>query len=95
MIGTWKRVCRSKGIELAFKADDLMLRTDTDKDDVRPPFSRTWIIDKLLAHGALDRLNDDARLILLGMVNTGYRPSEGAGLMPAEIRLSDPVPRIS
>ncbi|TJZ85850.1 integrase [Paracoccus hibiscisoli] len=94
LIGSWKRVCRAKGIQLGFSTEGLMLRTDTDKDDVRPPFSRSWIRDKLLAPGALNGLNLDARLILLGMVNTGYRPSEGAGLMPGEIRLSDPVPHI-
>lgn len=94
LIGSWKRVCRAKGIQLGFSTEGLMLRTDTDKDDVRPPFSRDWIKDKLLAPGALDGLNTDARLILLGMVNTGYRPSEGAGLMAEDIRLADPVPHI-
>lgn len=94
LIGSWKRVCRAKGIQLGFSSEGLMLRTDTDKDDVRPPFGRDWIKDKLLAPGALDGLNVDARLILLGMVNTGYRPSEGAGLMADDIRLADPVPHI-
>lgn len=30
----------------------------------------------MLSPGALDGLNGEARAILLGMVNTGYRPSE-------------------
>lgn len=94
LIGAWKRVCRSKGIALGFSTEGLMLKKDKDKDDVRPPFSRDWIKAKLLSPGALDGLNTDARLILLGMVNTGYRPSEGAGLLPDEIRLSDNVPNI-
>lgn len=94
LIGAWKRVCRSKGIKLAFSTEGLMLRTDKDKDDVRPPFSRTWITDKLLASGAMDGLNTDARLILIGMINTGYRPSEGAGLLTDEIRLDTDVPHI-
>ncbi|MBB4315499.1 hypothetical protein GGD82_003404 [Roseospira marina] len=46
----------------------------------RPPFSSRWIREKLLAPGALNGLNGEARAILLGMVNTGYRPSEGAAL---------------
>lgn len=94
LIGTWKRVCRSKGIKLNFSTDGLSLRSDKDKDDVRPPFSADWIKDKLLAPGALDGLNSDARLILIGMVNTGYRPSEGAGLLAEEIRLDANVPHI-
>lgn len=94
LIGTWKRVCRSKGIKLAFSTDGLSLKSDKEKDDVRPPFSREWIKDKLLAPGALDGLNTDARLILIGMINTGYRPSEGAGLLPEEIRLDANVPHI-
>lgn len=94
LVGMWKRVCRSRGIALGFSTEGLMLKQDKDKDDVRPPFSRDWIKGKLLAPGALDGLNTDARLILLGMINTGYRPSEGAGLLPDEIRLSDNVPHI-
>ncbi|WP_366942749.1 hypothetical protein [uncultured Paracoccus sp.] len=46
----------------------------------RPPFSSGWIQDKLLAQGALDGLNEEARAILLAMVNTGGRPSEIANL---------------
>ncbi len=62
---------------------------------VRPPFSDIWIRDKLLALGALRGLNTEARCILLGMINTGYRPSEGAALLPAHIRLDHKVPHIS
>ena len=38
---------------------------------------------RLLAPGALDGLNGQARALLLGMINTGYRPSEGAALTAA------------
>lgn len=61
----------------------------------RPPFSVSWIKSRLLAPGALDGLNDEARAILLGMVNTGYRPSEGAALTAQTIRLDHAVPHIS
>ncbi|ABD54914.1 DUF6538 domain-containing protein [Jannaschia sp. CCS1] len=61
----------------------------------RPPFSEDWITTRLLAPGALDGLNDQARGILLGMVNTGYRPSEGAALTADTIRLDCDVPHIS
>ena len=59
-----------------------------------PPFSAEWIKKKLLAPGALAGLNTEARCILLGMVNTGYRPSEGAALLPAHIHLEGAVPFI-
>lgn len=71
--------------ELAFKEDEA---------DKRPPFSTEWIRSKLLAQGALSGLNTEARCILLGMVNTGYRPSEGAALLSTHIQLDANVPHI-
>ena len=61
----------------------------------RSPFSDDWIKRHLLALGALDGLNPEARALLLGMVNTGYRPSEGAALTADTIRLDGSVPHIS
>lgn len=60
----------------------------------RPPFSVEWIKTRLLKPGALDGMNGEARAILLGMVNTGYRPSEGAALRADTIRLDCDVPHI-
>ena len=48
-----------------------------------------------MAPDALIGLNDEARAILLGMINTGYRPSEAIGLTDDRIRLDDEVPHIS
>ena len=61
----------------------------------RPPCSDEWIAQRLLAPSALAGLNDEARGLLLGMVNTGYRPSEGAALTADTIRLERDVPHIS
>ena len=61
----------------------------------RPPFSVGWITDKLLAPGALDGLNGEARAVVLAMVNTGARPSELAALTPECIRLDVDVPHNS
>lgn len=58
-------------------------------------FSEKWIKDKIIKNPALMKLNQEARGILLGMVNTGYRPSEGAGLSGPQIRLDTTVPHIS
>lgn len=58
----------------------------------RPPFSTSWITDKLIP---VSGLNGEAKALLLGMINTGYRPSEGSGLLPEHIRLDTDVPHIS
>lgn len=82
LIGGWKRVARARDIKLGFSTEGLMLRTDKEKDDVRPPFERDWIEQRLLKPGALDGLNTDARLILIGMVNTGYRRPRARACCP-------------
>lgn len=92
-IGVIKDVARRKGVKLIFDRTGLMLKQDDASH--RPPFKPEWIKEKILAHGALDGLNPEARAILLGMVNTGYRPSEGAQLTTAQIHLDVPVPYIS
>ncbi|CAM8671112.1 Integrase, catalytic domain containing protein [Paracoccaceae bacterium] len=86
-------VARAKNIMLGFNRAKLMFKQEDA--DHRPPFTEKWIREKLLAPGALDGLNPEARAILLGMVNTGYRPSEGSQLTAAQIRLDGPVPYIS
>ncbi|MEM6890270.1 MAG: DUF6538 domain-containing protein [Pseudomonadota bacterium] len=88
-----KTVNKMKRLGLVLPLSDLAFKKAEAKQ--RPPFSTGWIRDKLLAPGALDGLNNEARCILLGMVNTGYRPSEGAALTAATIRLDSNVPHIS
>ena len=78
------------GLTLRF---DQMAFTDTQKA-TRSTFSAEWIKEKILAPGALDGLNLEARCIRLGMVNTGYRPSEAQGILPHHIHLDGDVPYI-
>ncbi|RUV40865.1 MULTISPECIES: DUF6538 domain-containing protein [unclassified Mesorhizobium] len=61
----------------------------------RPPFPTDWIKDKILAPGALSKLNDQARGIVLAFVETGCRPSELANLHAGVIHLDHEVPHIS
>lgn len=61
----------------------------------RPSFSTEWIRKKLLAKNALSGLNDEARCVLLTMVNTGARPSEITTLNSSTIDLSAKIPSIS
>jgi integrase len=88
-----KEVARAEEVALRFNTVGLSIK-DGEKG-TRPPFSIEWIKDKLLAKGALDGLNSEARGILLGMVNTGYRPSEGAMLGHDQIKLDHNVPHLS
>lgn len=90
---TLKTVNKMKRLGLVLPLSDLAFRGGDKRQ--RPPFSAEWIKTKLLAPGALDGLNTEARCVVLGMVNTGYRPSEGAGLLPEHIRLDGDVPYIS
>jgi integrase len=81
-----------KGFKLDLPLDKLRLKEREKKE--RIPFSDEWIRDKILAPGALSGLNGEARAILIGMINTGYRPSEAAGLTADRIRLNHNVPHI-
>ncbi|EEB84905.1 DUF6538 domain-containing protein [Roseobacter sp. GAI101] len=60
----------------------------------RPPFSDDWIRTKLLAPNALMGLDPEARAIFLGMVNTGYRPSEAACAAPDQFCLDADIPHL-
>lgn len=88
-----KTINKLKRLGLVLPLTDLSFKEGEKRQ--RPPFSVKWIKDKLLAPGALAGLNTEARCIVLGMVNTGYRPSEGAALTAAQIRLDHKVPHIS
>lgn len=65
-----------------------------EQEERRTPFSTSWISKHLLAPGALEGLNHEARAILLTMINTGARPSEIIGLEPKHICLADNLPTI-
>ena len=88
-----KTVNTMKRLGLTLPLGELSFREGETR--TRPPFSPEWIKTRLLAPGALSGLNDEARGLLLGMVNTGYRPSEGAGLTARTIRLDAAVPHIA
>jgi len=88
-----KTVNRMKRLGLVLPLSDLSFKEGEAKQ--RPPFSIDWIRDRLLAAGALDGLNKEARCVVLAMVNTGARPSELAALTRDQIRLQAAVPHIS
>lgn len=57
----------------------------------RPPFTKHYVQDILLAPGTLDRLNEDARLAFYVAVDTGCGESEICGLLENEIVLTPPA----
>lgn len=70
------------------------LRFKEAGDRTRPPFPTEWITGKILAPGALDGMNDEARAIVFAMIETGCRPSEICNLTPERIVLDHAVPHI-
>lgn len=88
-----KTVNKMKRLNLVLPLTDLSFKEGEAKQ--RPPFSDYWIRNKILAPGALDGLNKEARCILLAMINTGARPSELSALTTDQIKLNTNVPHIS
>jgi len=84
-------VAKIKGWNIANPFAGLRFR---EQEDRRLPFSTAWINDKILAKNQLDGLNEQARDILLIMINTGARPSEIIDLHPHHICLDDNIPHI-
>ncbi len=92
LVSTLRLVNREKSLGRDLKFDGLAF---TEKKGQRVAFTEAWIRDHLVTSPKLMGLNTEARSILLGMVNTGYRPSEGASLGPSQIRLDTEIPHIS
>jgi integrase len=69
--------------------------SEADEKKTRDPIPDDWIRGKILAPGALAGLNNQARGILLGLINTGLRPSECAMLTAKQIILDAPVPHLT
>ena len=70
------------------------LRLEGTSPRPAPPFSPWWIVNRLLAPGALDTMNAEERAVVLIMINTGARPSEIINLREARIVLNSSIPHI-
>lgn len=66
---------------------------DKGKGEV-PPFDDTWVRSRILKPDALETMNEEARLIVLALIETGCRPSEIANLEPEDVILDHEVPHI-
>ena len=65
------------------------------RKNATPPFESDWIRDRILVPELFDDLNEQARLIIYALIETGCRPSEIANLKPKQIHLDAEVPYIS
>lgn len=70
------------------------LRLEGASSRPRPPFSAWWIVNRILAPGALDAMNAEERGAMLVMINTGARPSEIINLRREHILLDSNIPHI-
>ncbi len=82
-------------LDLKNPFDGLSFRNRTSESRVVPPFETAWIITRILAPGALDHLNAEARLIFFALIETGCRPSEICNLQPENIRCDHAVPHLA
>ena len=69
-------------------------RIEGGRDGKRSPFTVDHIRNRILAPGALDGLNDEARDVIFIVMETGARPSEIVNLTKSRIVLDAPIPHI-
>lgn len=72
-----------------------MFFKDTDQDSKVPPFENDWVRSKVLAPGLFADLNDELRLMIYILIETGARTSEICNLRPEQIHLDADVPYIA
>jgi len=70
----------------------LRIKGDVDKDPT--PYSPEFIQGSILAEGALDGLNEEARMVIYTIIDTGMRPSEILNLNEKSIFLDVPIPYV-
>lgn len=94
-IGQLSRMLKEMSIRRRLNLPDLFkglhLRGEVDKS--RLPYDAAFIQTRFLG-GALAGMNEDARLVLYVMIETGLRPSEIVNLQENTIQLSAPIPFI-
>ena len=60
----------------------------------RPPFEAGWVQSKFINSGKLNALNEDARMLVYMMIETGAREAELIGLEPEDFFLDAEIPHI-
>ena len=80
-MGMLSRMLKEMSIRRRLNLPDIFkgLRLRGEVDNARHPFDTTFIQNKLLADGALDGLNEDARLSILATRPASIRSSQPPG----------------
>lgn len=86
-------ICATQEIGTDFDALFARMRLK-ELERSRPPFEPSYVQHKLLRGGVLAGLNEEARLLIFAMADTGARESELIGLQPEDIQLEAHIPHI-
>ncbi|MCP3447359.1 tyrosine-type recombinase/integrase [Bradyrhizobium sp. CCGUVB14] len=95
-MGMLSRMLKEISVRRRLKIPEIFkgLRLRAPDSEIRRPFETGFIQSRLLADNALEGLNEDARLILYTLADTGMRPSELVNLLPEAIHLDAPIPYV-
>jgi integrase len=96
-IGQLSRMLKEMSIRRRLNLPDIFkgLRLKGETDRPRVPYETEFVQKRLFAKGALDGLNEDARLVLYIVADTGLRPSEVVNLQENAIVLNTAIPYVS
>jgi integrase len=95
-IGQLSRMLKEMSIRHRLNLPDIFkgLRLKGETERSRVPYDTEFIQSRLLAEGALAGLNEDARLVLYVVADTGLRPSEVVNLQEDAIILGASLPYV-
>lgn len=95
-MGQLSRMLKEMNIRRRLKLPDVFrgLRLRGEVDNSRQPFEPDFIQHQMINGSALSGLNEEARLFLYVMMETGLRPSEIVNLREGTIHLDVPIPYV-
>ncbi len=95
-IGQLSRMLKEMNVRRRLNLPDIFkgLRLKGETERSRAPYDTDFIQDRLLAGDALAGLNEDARLVLYVVADTGMRPSEVVNLQKDAILLGASIPYV-
>jgi integrase len=95
-IGQLSRMLKEMNVRRRLNLPDLFkgLRLKGETERPRVPYDTEFIQNRLLANGALAGLNEDARLVLYIVADSGLRPSEVVNLQENAILLGAKIPYV-
>jgi integrase len=95
-MGQLSRMLKDVSVRRRLKLPDIFagLRLRGEIEKSRCPFAPEFIQNRLLATGALDGLNEEARHVIYFVAETGMRPSEVVNLAEGAVHLDAPIPYV-